>query len=91
MGEQELYDQSQKEKKRRRLLLPCSTEGPNAHVATHIVDDSPPHHSVLKVVNLDELSKATGVVVVGCLGVSESLERDKKRNIRKMCVEKHAA
>lgn len=59
----------------------------------HTVDDSPPHHSVLKVINLDELSKAARVVVVGCLSVPESLkrERERKRNIRKMCVEKHAA
>lgn len=45
----------------------------HTHTQQHSVDDSPSHHSVLKVINLNELSKAAWVVVVGCLSVPESL------------------
>jgi hypothetical protein len=37
---------------------------------------SPPHGATLLVVDLDELAEAAGVVVVGCLCVSKSLQGD---------------
>lgn len=41
---------------------------------------SPSHHPALQVVDLDELPKAAGVVVVGRLGIPKRLvERDRER------------
>lgn len=43
------------------------------NTAAPTVDYSPSDHSTLQVINLDELSKAAGVVVVSSLGVPKSL------------------
>lgn len=43
-----------------------------------VVDHLPVDLSILSVVDLNKLSKATRVVVVRCLGVAKSLERPKQ-------------
>lgn len=43
------------------------------------VNYSPSDHTTLQVINLDEFTKAAGVVVVGCLGVSEGLTEKSRR------------
>lgn len=45
--------------------------------------DSPPDYSALQVVDLYELPEAAGVVVVGCLGIAESLNKQKKGFVTK--------
>jgi len=43
-----------------------------------VSEGSPSHHSALQVIDLDELSEPAGVVVVGRLGVSKCLLRERK-------------
>lgn len=45
----------------------------DTHTYTPTVDYSPSDYSTLQVINLDEFTKAAGVVVVGCLGVPKGL------------------
>lgn len=55
----------------------------NASMQTcmHRGDYLPSDHSTLQVINLDKFTKAAGVVVVGCLGISKGLtEIRKERN-----------
>lgn len=50
----------------------------HTHTQKHIVNNLPSDYSTLQVINLDKFSKATGVVVMGCLGISESLRETKR-------------
>lgn len=40
-----------------------------------LADHSPPHYTALQIVNLDELPKSAGVVVVGSLCVAKCLQK----------------
>lgn len=36
-------------------------------------------HSIFFVVDLDELSKPTGIIIVNCFGISKGLQKNNKR------------
>lgn len=54
----------------------------NTRCKTHATN-SPSDNSALQVVDLYELPKAAGVVVVGCLGIAECLNKKMKWCVRK--------
>lgn len=37
----------------------------------------PTHNATLQIINLDEFSKAAGVIIVCCFGISKSLVKEK--------------
>lgn len=39
-------------------------------------------HSIFFVVDLDELSKPTGIIIVNCFGISKGLQKIKSQNMR---------
>lgn len=45
-----------------------------------VAANSPSHDAALQVVDLDEFPESAGIVVVGCLGIPESL-RGKQRQV----------
>ena len=61
-----MYESDRKKERERGRKARLDKEG---------VDVSPPDGTTLLVVDLDELAKAAGVVVVSCLGVPKCLGR----------------
>lgn len=43
------------------------------------MDYLPSHHSALQIVNLDEFTETTGVVVVGCFSITKGLKKTRGR------------
>lgn len=47
-----------------------------------VAANSPSHDATLQVVDLDELPKSAGIVVVGCFGIPKSLRGKQKQIFR---------
>lgn len=44
-----------------------------------VMDYLPSNHSALQIINLDEFTKTTGVVVVGCFSITKGLQKTRGR------------